>query len=167
VDPAVRELWDAWKPGYDLSLSAPDKAKVGAEVTVTATIAHARAGHLVPTGDPERHLMVDLEVLSGDTLIRASEHRIGQRWEWRPVAKKVGDNRLKPGETRDYALSFQMPDGPVQVRARVTHVRLTQDNMRYHVDLFERDGKHSLAKALKALPLSSERIRVQRTINRR
>jgi len=35
------------------------------------------------------------------------------------------------------------------------------------VDLFERDGKHSLAKALKALPLSSERIRVQRTINRR
>lgn len=164
IDPEVRALWDAWKPGYDLDVSVPAQAQPGQQVTVSATIAHARAGHMVPTGDPERHLWVELEVWSGKTLLEQSRHRIGQKWQWSPVAKQLSDNRLKPGETRTYPVSFEMPSGPVSVKARVRHVRLTDDNWRYHMDLFEADGKHALLESLRALPRSAVRAQAQGVI---
>jgi hypothetical protein len=167
VDPAVRELWDAWQPGYELSLRAPEDAAAGQMVEVVASIAHARAGHLVPTGDPERHLLVLLEVRAGGQVLQRVEHRIGQRWQWQPVAKKLGDNRLKPGDSRDYVLRFEMPAAPVQVDVQVRHVRLTEENFRYHLDLFQRDGQTALAGALQALPLSAVRAKTGRTIQLR
>jgi hypothetical protein len=164
LDPALQEIWESWKPGFDLSVQAPASAPTGQNTTISATIAHARAGHRVPTGDPERHLLVELELWSQGTLLEQATHRIGQRWEWSPVAKQISDNRLNPGEQRRYELSFTMPAAPVELRARVRHVRLTQDNLDYHLKLFGRDGQTQLQQALQALPLSAVRASTAQTI---
>ncbi len=164
VDPGVQPLWDAWQPGYDLALSTPASASARQTVTVTATLTHVRAGHLVPTGDPERHLMVAIEAVSGDEVLGRAHHRIGQDWEWSPVARKLGDNRLRPGEARAYTLSFEMPPSPVDIRVSVTHVRLTEANQRYHLELFQSDGQTALADSLRTLPLKQERARVEARI---
>ena len=164
LDPALQEIWESWKPGFDLSVQAPASAPTGQSTTISATIAHARAGHRVPTGDPERHLLVELELWSQGTLLEQATHRIGQRWEWSPVAKQISDNRLNPGEQRRYELSFTMPAAPVELRARVRHVRLTQDNLDYHLKLFARDGQTQLQQALQALPLSAVRASTAQTI---
>jgi len=108
--------------------------------------------------------MVELEVWSAESMLSQEVHRIGQRWQWSPVAKKLGDNRLKPGESRDYTLSFSMPDGPVVIKTRVRHVRLTQSNWKYHMDLFEKDNKMELAQSLRDLPLSEVRAYKEQTI---
>jgi len=167
IGPEVQGLWDAWKPGFNLSLSTPAEAASGAEISIVATISHARAGHLVPTGDPERHLVVEVIAKAGDVVLQRDRYRIGQRWEWSPVAKKVGDNRLSPGESRDYRLTFEMPETPVVVTATVTHVRLTEDNLSYHIDLANRADKPELVAALRAYPLSELRASTEARITPR
>jgi hypothetical protein len=46
----------------------------------------------------------------------------------------------------------------------VRHVRLTQDNLDYHLKLFGRDGQTQLQQALQALPLSAVRASTAQTI---
>ena len=164
ISPEIQALWDEWEPGYSLDLNVPESSALGAQVSASLTLSHARAGHMVPTGDPERHLMVYLEAIADGEVIQTTEHRIGQSWEWSPVARKIGDNRLKPGESREYTLDFSMPQSGVEVRARVVHVRLTQDNWSYHMKLFEADGEEALADALRVLPKERERARVSASV---
>jgi hypothetical protein len=92
---------------------------------------NARAGHLLPTGDPERYLLVQAELLdaSGAVVDRLT-HRIGQEWEWHPKARKLSDNRLKPLEQR----ALDLPKNPRARRVRVTveNWRLSDQNAAYH-----------------------------------
>ena len=62
----------------------------------------------------------------------STQARIGQTWEWWPVSKKLGDNRLEPGETRPVDLELAMPDTPVTVELTVTHVRIADEAADYH-----------------------------------
>jgi hypothetical protein len=64
-----------------------------------------------------------------------TDFRIGQTWVWSPVAKKTGDNRLKPGEVR--RLDWTMPGSvdAAEIRVVVEHIRLTKSNLDYHVAL--------------------------------
>jgi len=124
-----------WAPGIDLALSAPESGTAGDHVTVTVTVTNARAGHLVPTGDPERYLDIGVAALDPNGApIGAAEHRIGQKWEWWPVARKLSDNRLSPGDSRDVELVLSLPDtaGAVTVSAWVDHVRISPENAAYH-----------------------------------
>jgi hypothetical protein len=92
---------------------------------------NARAGHLLPTGDPERFLLVKAELLdaTGKVVERAT-HRIGQEWEWHPTARKLSDNRLKPLERRE----VELPRHAAARRVRVTveNWRLNDRNAEYH-----------------------------------
>jgi hypothetical protein len=123
-----------WEPGVGLSLDAPAIATAGAASTVTAWISHERAGHRVPTGDPERHLIVRVTATdSTGTVLATAEERIGQTWEWWPVAILKADNRLSPGERRAVALPFVVPpDGEVRIDAVVEHVRISDENAEFH-----------------------------------
>jgi len=94
-------------------------------------VRNARAGHLLPTGDPERYILVQAELLdaSGAVVDRLT-HRIGQEWEWHPKARKLSDNRLKPLEQR----TLDLPMNPRARRVRVTveNWRLSDQNAAYH-----------------------------------
>ncbi len=108
------------------------------------------AGHRVPSGDPERYILIHLslenensEVLKGETF------RIGEEWEWYPEAKKLNDNNMDPGEERTYILDTVIETtGDYHLKAVVTKHRLSEkmaevnglgDNYPRFITIFEED----------------------------
>ena len=112
-----------WAPGTTL-----DAQVAGDAVEIVLT--NARAGHMLPTGDPERQLYVRLVQQPGDQV--RWEERIGQTWTWWPVAQRTADNRLAPGERR--ALRAPLPAGvPLDaLELRVDHERISAENAAHH-----------------------------------
>lgn len=108
-----------WESGLDVTVA-------GRQVTLT----NARAGHSLPTADPERFLRVEARVESGGEVISRDVLRIGQVWDWGDaatgrVAHRLSDNRLRGGESRVWSPKLA-GDGDVIVE--VAMVRLTPDN---------------------------------------
>ncbi len=63
---------------------------------------NSRAGHWLPTGDPERHIDIRVVVRSNDGgVVTEAEQRIASRYEWWPEITKLYDNRLQPHESLD------------------------------------------------------------------
>ncbi|GDX79498.1 hypothetical protein LBMAG42_13090 [Deltaproteobacteria bacterium] len=97
------------------------------------TLTNARAGHALPTGDPERFLRVEASVDSKDGAALATDVlRLGQTWDWGDVAtarpaKRVADTRLLPGEARDWTPQISA-EGADTLRIEVLSVRLTAAN---------------------------------------
>ena len=81
------------------------QARASAEELVL-TLTNGTAGHLLPTGDPERFIMVEVEFSDRDGRQVGSiqSERIGQRWKWWPTPEKLGDNRLAPLEAREHRI---------------------------------------------------------------
>jgi hypothetical protein len=111
----------------------------GAEVEVSAAPPSVRlvnrAGHALPTADPERFLRVEAryEDAAGTVLARDLE-RIGQTWDFgdgtadRP-ARRLADDRLQAGETRTWLPALPAPPpAAVALVVEVLHVRVTAAN---------------------------------------
>lgn len=126
-------MFGDWVPGSTAALGMPDVAAVGATVTVTGRVENAHAGHMLPTGDPERHLLLTLVATDRSGALLAREvHRVGQVWIWWPEARKLGDTRLEPGETAALTLDFAQPEGGADVVLTVEHVRISDENADFH-----------------------------------
>lgn len=116
----------------------PDSVKrrysVGEKLNYTLVLKNSYAGHKVPTGDPERFFLVSFR-LSDDqmNLLKQVDYRIGEEWEWYPVAKKISDNNLKPLEVRDFNFEYEIPQGvKLTLTVEVTKHRITQENAEYN-----------------------------------
>jgi nitrate reductase cytochrome c-type subunit len=128
-----------YEPGVDVTVRLLDKARAGKPLTVEVLLKNPRAGHALPTGDPERHLLarVTLEDEGGRALARESL-RLGQRWDWGDdesgrSARRLEDTRLAPGEVRPWRLLVALPArSPKGLRlvVDVAHVRLAPENAR-------------------------------------
>tara|TARA_R110002072_G_scaffold93403_1_gene207009 strand:- start:905 stop:2200 length:1296 start_codon:yes stop_codon:yes gene_type:complete len=111
----------------------PAALQPGAEVRIPFSASNDQAGHRVPTGDPERFLLLRAEARDAEgVLLGEHEERIGSVYEWEPL-KLVSDNRLKPGEERTYELRFTVPSsGEVALTLRASKYRLSAENLAYH-----------------------------------
>ena len=114
--------------GYDDLLSSGWKSGLRIEAKrvskrVVLTLHNEGAGHSVPTADPERFVQIRLRAFDeeGKQIWEAKE-RIGQTWAWSP-ARKLGDNRIRSGETRD--LAFDPPEA-ARLVLDVLNVRLSK-----------------------------------------
>ncbi len=115
------------------------------------TLINARAGHMLPSGDPERYLDVRATLLDGSGgAVSSQRWRIGQTWVWSPVAEKTGDNRLNVGERRE--LRWTPGTLGASVRLTVEHVRLSPENLDYHLKLLESGHPGPPIEALKSYP---------------
>ena len=96
------------------------------------TLTNARAGHRLPTGDPERFLLVEATLRDhAGTVLAADSYRIGQTWDWGDAAtgraaRRTDDNRLGPGEVRVW--TPRLAGGVGTMAVRVSSVRLTEEN---------------------------------------
>lgn len=111
----------------------PEQLAPGAKVSLSFSASNDEAGHRVPTGDPERFLLLRAEVRdAGGQLLAEREERIGSVYQWEPL-KLISDNRLAPGEVRSYELSFEAPAaGAVSLTLRASKFRLSAENLAYH-----------------------------------
>lgn len=109
-------------------------------LTANLIIINSGTGHRVPTGDPERFVEIKLTGLDaqGKTVGEKTE-RIGQTWQWSPVARKLADNRLLPGEKREIGLALPATAEINRLVLTVRHVRLTAENARY----MKQDAAHA------------------------
>ena len=93
--------------------------------TLVVTATNANAGHMLPTGDPERKVIVttafDDEVVHTEVF--------GQEWTWEPPTKH-GDTRLAPRESRVHRV--RVPDGARRAVVVARNERMSEENRAYH-----------------------------------
>ena len=99
-------------------------------LVVVAT--NANAGHQLPTGDPERFVRVEVRFVdaAGAPAGEPWTARIGQTWEWWPVAKKLDDNRLAPREAR--AWTVPPPPGARTATIEASSHRMSEEAATFH-----------------------------------
>lgn len=128
--PLFDAQWNGYKSG--LKIEEPRWSFIKNEIVrLNLILENSLAGHSVPTGDPERHLLIEAILQDADGK-EVSKHisKIGQIWEWYPEAKLVGDNRIRSGEKRNIELTLNTGAGkkPTFGILRILHVRLTKEN---------------------------------------
>ncbi len=83
----------------------------------------------MPTGDPERHVDVEVSVRRGNRILGRRWMRIGSRYQWWPEVKLLADTRIPPGERR--VLIVAVPsEGTVEITA--TKARMYEEAFEYH-----------------------------------
>ena len=114
--------------------SLPKAALAGSAITLQFDVYNENAGHLLPTGDPERFLLITARVKDPKGLIIAERsERIGAVWEWSPQPRKISDNRLKPRERRTFGISVPaQSSGPLTVELEASKWRISEENLDYH-----------------------------------
>jgi len=97
-------------------------------------IKNENAGHKVPTGNPERFVLVSMKIFNDDgKLVKEQIDRIGEVWEWYPEAKKLSDNNLNPLEERLYKLNWKgSKTGRYRLVVEVTKHRMDQKTADYN-----------------------------------
>jgi len=124
-----RAVYALYQPG--LAVTIVSAGRTADKTVVGLRLKNGHAGHMLPTGDPERFIRVDLAMVASGKIIETQSLRIGQRWQWWPKAKKLGDNRLKPLEVRQEYIEFRSAQ-PATLRVSVSNCRLSEQNARYH-----------------------------------
>lgn len=136
-------------------------AKVAKEYAVNEAfgfdirLKNENAGHRVPSGDPERYILIHLSLENEDSKVLKEEtFRIGEEWEWYPEAKKLDDNNMNPGEERTYKIDAVLnKPGIYTVKAVVTKHRLSEkmaevnnlgENYPRFITIFEEDYMFSV-----------------------
>lgn len=161
-----------WFEGYDSLLSRGYKSGLDVafdfkkstedSLPLTVLLTNARSGHYLPSGDPERFLLAVASLYdNAGKLIAQDKYRIGQDWIWNP-ARKMGDNRLKQGETRHWRPAISTNNNDIKtVEIIVLHVRLNTNTAKYiiaaeNVDekLFA-NGQHYVSNAIDYYPFAS------------
>ncbi len=122
--------------GLDVKIEAGRKVyQRGKQAYFTVILSNQHAGHLLPTGDPEYYYTLHLDAIADreDTLVTKT-FRIGQEWEWWPKARKLGDNRIKPLESRSFSLSFVIPyeANEVKLLTRLITHRMSLENAKFN-----------------------------------
>lgn len=138
--PIRRGRQHLWRGGHDPEMikravavrvqTDPPAPKPGEQVTFTATLINAGAGHKIPTGDPDRHFTVEFVVQDRDGRVVDHQSNTMGRWIlWQPVVLEVYDNRLLPLASREYTFRTRMPerDGGLTLKTLVRYHILTDD----------------------------------------
>jgi hypothetical protein len=125
-----QQALEFFRSGLELMLT-PSKTQYlpEDEGTVTVTYINQRAGHNIPTGDPERFITITFQLTDESGIVMHQENiRIGQVWEWVPKAKRISDNSLKPLERRTIDIDFKLPPktGRYQFTAVVENHRILE-----------------------------------------
>lgn len=108
--------------------------KLSDSLRFSITLKNEHAGHRVPSGDPERFMLIDILLRDGNgKVLVKNQGRIGEAWEWYPAAKKLSDNNLNPGESRAYELKQLLnTKGKYTLETKVTKHRMTEEAAKYN-----------------------------------
>lgn len=151
-------LAQVYPPGLELGWAdLPASVPAGQPVTLTLRYANTRAGHKLPTGDPERYLLIHAEARdSAGGLLAQLDERIGAVYQWYPTIELKSDNRLAPREARTSTLTFQAPSAGEEITLsfEASRWRISPENVAWH----QLEGKvvpgQTFASERRTLPLT-------------
>jgi hypothetical protein len=109
--------------------------KANEPISYQLRLVNEYAGHRLPSGDPERFYLINIAIIDMVTgkEIKKIQERIGETWEWYPVAKKIGDNNMNPGEERYYKLDTNIQQkGKYKITTKVTKNRMDEKTAAYN-----------------------------------
>jgi hypothetical protein len=117
---------------YETGLSS--KYKIDQPIKYKITLKNQYAGHRVPSGDPERFIIIDMVLKDSEgNVIAIRKGRIGETWIWHPEAKKLSDNNLYPGESRSYGFEKSLNKaGKYILEVDVTKHRISDEAALYN-----------------------------------
>jgi len=106
---------------------------VGERLSYVLKVKNKFAGHSVPTGDPERFILITFRLTDSEgNILKKKNYRIGEKWQWHPVARKLFDNNLKPLEERPYKFEYIIREkGAMTLSIEITKHRMTEKNAEY------------------------------------
>ena len=91
------------------------------------TIANTGAAHYVPTGTPDRYLMVQLRTLDKDNkVLDEKTEKMIRTVMWRPVIVDLWDTRLSRWQPRNYDIEFSTKDKVAIVEVVVSYHLLNE-----------------------------------------
>ncbi len=96
---------------------------------LAVVIANDRAGHYMPSGDPERHVDVEVVVRRGGNVVGRAWTRLGSRYAWWPEVTLLADTRIPPHQRR--VLIVPVPIGG-EVEVIATKARMYEEAFEYH-----------------------------------
>lgn len=107
-----------WRGGHDpsmvkggLDVEFDELAADGKNRRFQLTITNTGAAHYLPTGTPDRHLVVSLRLLDGQgSVLDEQTHDIKRTIMWRPFIIDLWDTRLPRGEPRTYEYEIDADD---------------------------------------------------------
>lgn len=120
-----------WRGGHD-----PEMVKQGLEAVLreaptpspderafTLTLTNTGAAHYLPTGTPDRHLVVSLRLVDQGGRVLQEDTRVLKRTIlWRPFIVELWDTRLPRGQPREFRFAFA-PAGHPSATAVEAQVR--------------------------------------------
>ena len=103
----MKEMERIYSSGLEIELQSTHFEAKSKSWNIITKYKNARAGHYLPSGDPERFLLIHIEFLDDKEIALSKEEiRIGSEYQWWPEIKKLSDNRLAPLEERMFQMSF-------------------------------------------------------------
>lgn len=132
VTPDLQSLADqapSLAPEDQKVAQSKDMVCKGCRRRVAVVVTNDRAGHDMPTGDPERHVDVDVTARKGNRIVARRWTRIGSRYQWWPEVKLLADTRIPPGDKR--VLILDVPSGGT-LEIVATKARMYEDAFEYH-----------------------------------
>ncbi|MEZ4459759.1 MAG: multiheme c-type cytochrome [bacterium] len=118
--------------GLEISVNPAGGACKELDDCMFATVAamNAHAGHSVPTGDPERHVVIDITLRAGDEVIGTREMFLGSKYQWWPKIEKTSDTRVPAGEHA--SIRLELPKKPVTVEIVAHKYRMYEEAFNLH-----------------------------------
>jgi hypothetical protein len=130
-----RHLWrgghdpEQLKRAFTAALTADDTRLAGGQKTTwTLTMTNSGAGHMLPTGDPDRYFLTEIEVRDRTGRVVASRRDTIRRWiVWWPVIYEYRDTRIPPLASRELTMDYTVPDVDegLTITARVSYHFMT------------------------------------------
>lgn len=130
-----RHLWrgghdpEQLKRAFTAALTADQPRLQGGHRTRwTLSMTNSGAGHMLPTGDPDRYFLTEIEVRDRTGRVVASRSHTIRRWiVWWPVIYEYRDTRIPPLASRELTLDYAVPeaDEGLTITARVSYRFMT------------------------------------------
>ena len=102
-------------------------------VTLRVDVTNSRAGHMMPSGDPERHIEVEVIARNNDGEVIAKGYDlIGSRYKWWPKIELLEDTRIPPMKTRSLHLSVPESAGELTIEVTADKQRMYEGAFEHH-----------------------------------
>jgi len=158
-----------YKPALEVMIKDIFRVDSGKNLNVKLKYKNAKAGHWLPTGDPERFILLRASLENRDGAeLSFKKHRLEQVWDWGDLktgrtAKKLSDNRLKPLEEREWVFTLPLPENIEGIKLNITayHVRLSTETAQYMMmtpaidETYLKNGQHRVNNAHQYYPFVS------------